>query len=229
MKRLTAIPSVGLSLLTIGTSACAHTNEVTHTLGGECTFEGCKVSYTAKWTTGGGGGGGDGGSQPNPDPPTPPPGGGGGGGGGGTDPGTPMNPLSMVASKILSMGDFVLDAQAYEMDTAGSTIPYPTTGTGVVVLKRANNTIVAAQTFAWRRTGTVIKFANPDAVNNWAYANAGDATTFTFETNPFSANFTGTRVMSVKSKYEGEQTATFTAHVQSNCGPGVRDHLCLEH
>ena len=133
-----------------------------------------------------------------------------------------------IVSRILSINNFVLDAAAFEMDVSGSTITYPATGTGSVVLRRAsNNTIVAAQTFAWKRIGSVITFSNPNAVNQWAYANSADADSFTFEANPFSTNIFGSEVVSVAARYEDEVLASHSRVVHSDCGEELSEHQCI--
>ena len=232
MKR-SFLPGLGLSMLSISTAACAtfpgeHQTTTTST-NWKCDkiFTGdinCSIGGEIRSTWGGGGGGGGGGD-----------GGGGGGGGGGREPDRPIQPFvqqakGVVAQMLAATNSFVIDAEAFEVDTAGTTVPVPSNGYMQVVLRRSsNNSIVAAQAFPWSKSGTKIRFNSPDAVNNWAYANAADADKVTFDTVPFTANFQGVRTASSSMKYENEVLATGSRVFNtSSCPDGLMEvtELC---
>ncbi|WP_456976810.1 hypothetical protein [Luteimonas sp. A277] len=231
MKKISKLPSLGLSMLALGTAACGDEDYVEkQRVYGEITQNDYKVGFEWSREYGGGGGGPTPSPPPppSPDPPSPPNPGGPGGGGGGRDPGEPQLPFGMGGAlrAMLASTDVLPDAAAFAIDVSGSTLTYPQSGMGVFTLKRADNYIVASQAFAWTKVGTLIKFTNPDAVNTWAYSNLGDATQFSFETNSFSPNFTGTRVVSLASKYEGQTTSSFHTLVSGEC-QGVTQHQCM--
>lgn len=229
MKKVSWLPSLGLSMFALGTAACGDEDYVEkHRVYGEITQDDYKVGFEWSREYGGGGGSPTPSPPPNPDPPPPNPGGPGGPGGGGPNPVVPQLPLGMdsALNAMLASTDVLPDAAAFAIDVAGSTLTYPQSGLGVLTLKRADNQVVASQAFAWTKAGTLIKFTNPDAVNAWAYSNLGDATKFSFETNSFSPNFTGTRVVSLASKYEGQTTSSFHTLISGEC-QGVTQHQCM--
>lgn len=115
-------------------------------------------------------------------------------------------------ANLLSAMSIAPDAASYTLDVAGSTIPYPTTGTLIVVLKDSTTgSVQAAQSFAWVRAGTIIRAADPDAVNNWAYANAGTADTISYELTRFNSSYgSGQQVIAGNSKYDGATQTTYS-------------------
>ncbi|MDG2523803.1 hypothetical protein P6166_00315 [Stenotrophomonas sp. HITSZ_GD] len=126
------------------------------------------------------------------------------------------NPLRIADFAAYAL-DATPDAALWEMDTAGSQIPYPATGTvSVMLMRSADNVVVAAQTFSYVKSGTIVRLADPDAVNNWAYANAGDADSIKYETAPFVSMFQGEKTTSIAAKYASEQQASFSATVYGN-------------
>ncbi|MGX9188116.1 hypothetical protein [Stenotrophomonas sp. Ker107b] len=74
----------------------------------------------------------------------------------------------------------------------------------------ATGRVVASRRFAWVRSGTVIRARDPDEVNRWAYANAGDADTLGYELDPFVSNYgPGRQVIAGASSYEGQELNRF--------------------
>lgn len=138
---------------------------------------------------------------------------------------------SIIAS-ILSTMNITPDAGSYELDTSGSTIPYPSSGTFVVSLKNSSTDVVqAAKVFAWVKTGSVIRASDPDAINDWAYANAGTADAISYELLPFASNYgSGQQTIAGQSKYEGSTQATFSANFDggSDCIRHPSPHLCMQ-
>lgn len=128
------------------------------------------------------------------------------GGGGGTQ------QMVSLAQRVMVAAD-VADAAQFSIDVSGSTIAYPATGTVTLVLKNADTGIVrATQVFNWTRSGNLLKLSNPDAVNDWALANGGDANELTYKLNRFPMNSGyGEQLISVKSKYEDTVTASATS------------------
>lgn len=78
------------------------------------------------------------------------------------------------------------DASLYSIDTTGSTIPYPSTGEVTVSLLSSTDTVEAANTFQWVKTGSEIVLADPAAVNAWAASAAPDAAEMNYTLLPFS-------------------------------------------
>lgn len=118
----------------------------------------------------------------------------------------------------------------FTIDTTGSTIPYPSTGTALVKLVRSlDGNTVASRSFSWTRTGAIIRFTNPDAVNDWAYTYFGDADTFTYDTK-FPSNFAGYQAMKLTQKYEGSTQASDTTTVYGgrDCTKYPSPHLCRD-
>lgn len=90
-----------------------------------------------------------------------------------------------IYNSLLSSLSVLPDAAMFELDTSGSTIPYPATGNAVLRVKNvATGAISASQTFSWVRTGTVIRVADPNAVNAWIYANVGNGDALSYDLLP---------------------------------------------
>ena len=125
------------------------------------------------------------------------------------------------------------DAAGFELDTAGSTIPYPAAGSFVVSLTdTSTGQVQAARSFPWIRIGTVIRAQNADAVNDWAYANAGTADKISYDVVPFRSNYGGgAQGIAGSAKYEGSVQATSSVHFDG--GPECQrrpnsPHLCRD-
>lgn len=104
------------------------------------------------------------------------------------------------------------DAASFQLDTSGSTIPYPSSGSVTLQVKNsASGAIVAAQQFQWVKTGTVIKLANADSANNWLYANMGEGDALSYDLVPFRSRYgAGPQVIAGQAKYEGATQASYT-------------------
>ena len=206
MNKTALFPSIGLSLISIGTAGCATYNTSVRAYG-ECSAKAggggeCKAGAEVKWEKKAGGGGGGGGGKENI-----------------------INALARAAL------DLTADAAQFQIDTSGSTIPYPSTGAvSVMLVRSSDNVVVAAQSFAYVKSGTIIRLADPDAVNSWAYANAGDADSIRYETASFTSAFQGQKTMAVATKYEGQSLASFTATVYGNppCTTYPSPNLCQQ-
>ncbi|WP_186468536.1 hypothetical protein, partial [Xanthomonas vasicola] len=62
--------------------------------------------------------------------------------------------------------NIVADAQSYELDTSGSTIPYPSRGDFVVTLSNsATGAVQASRVFSWVKVGTLLKAEDPNALS----------------------------------------------------------------
>jgi len=139
------------------------------------------------------------------------------------------------AQRILGMlaaaaGATPLDAGAYELDVTGSTIPYPSKGTMMVTLQRsADASTVSAKQFSWVRVGNVIRATDPDAINEWAYANAADADSVGYAIDPFRSNYApGLQTIAAASKYEGATETSFseTFLAGAGCTPSHTNQPC---
>jgi hypothetical protein len=71
-----------------------------------------------------------------------------------------------------------LDAGSITMDTSGSSVAWPQTGTVALTIRsKSSNVVLAAQSFPWGRSGSVISFSNPAAVDSWLSSSGADAAT----------------------------------------------------
>lgn len=141
------------------------------------------------------------------------------------------NKLRIFAISAVQAMGILPDAGAYELDTAGSTIPYPATGTFVVTLTdTSTGQVQAAASFPWVKVGTILKAQNPTAINDWAYANAGTADKVSYEIVPFRSNYGGgQQIIAGQAKYEGSTQSTFSVAFDGGSACNNRDpvtHLC---
>lgn len=71
-----------------------------------------------------------------------------------------------------------LDASSITMDTSGSSVTWPQTGTVALTIRsKSNGAVLSAQSFPWTRNVSVITFSNPSAVNSWLSSSGADAAT----------------------------------------------------
>jgi len=117
----------------------------------------------------------------------------------------------------------VPDAAQFYIDTTGSTIAYPVTGTVTIsLIVSSTNSLQAAKLFAWTRSGNIIRLTDPDAVNAWASANGGNADKMTYKMTRFQSDYgIGDQQMKVTSVYEGTATASATTSFYSCTQKGV--------
>ena len=136
-----------------------------------------------------------------------------------------------IYNSLLSSLSVLPDAATFELDTSGSTIPYPATGNAVLRVKNvATGAISASQTFSWVRTGTVIRVADPNVVNAWIYANVGNGDALSYDLLPFhSAYGNGPQVIAGQAKQEGITKASYYLEFEGrDCVNHPSPHLCME-
>lgn len=127
---------------------------------------------------------------------------------GGTIP--PRGNSAPLSERLLHSAS-VVDAADFELDVSGSSFSYPASGAVTLILTdRATNSIQAARQFGWVRTGTILRLADPDAVNDWAAAEGGTANDLTYKLAPVSARVPGEHFASIKTRYDGVVRATAT-------------------
>jgi len=140
------------------------------------------------------------------------------------------NKFMAMMANALNVG--ALDAASFNVDTTGSTISYPNSGTMVVSLTRsADGAVVASQTFSWIKQGAILVASDPDAINNWAYASAGDADSVSYSLNKFVAGATpGVNTIAATGVYEGVQQASAVSNfiVGNGCTPGHTNQPCSQ-
>lgn len=142
--------------------------------------------------------------------------------------GTPQSLLRMA----LSSSDTLPDAAQYSLDVSGSTVPYPSSGWMTVYLKdSAKGYVVASADFAWSRSGNLIRAKDPDAINAWAYANAGTADTVAYELHKFTSSYgPGMQTIAGASSYEGVRITSYQTNFYGgpDCTRYPSPHLCRD-
>lgn len=135
-------------------------------------------------------------------------------GGGG---GSPQLRSSML------MATTIPDAAQFYIDTTGSTVAYPATGTVTIsLINSSTKSVQAAKLFAWTRSGSIIRLTDPNAVNAWASVNGGSADKMTYQMTRFQADYgIGDQQIKVTSVYEGTATASATSSFYSCTPKGV--------
>lgn len=120
---------------------------------------------------------------------------------------------------LFALSDVVPDAAQFTLDTAGSTIPYPSTGSVNVILTDSRTGVIqGAKVFPWVRSGSVIRLQNPDAVNSWAMQHAGTANQLDYKLLPFASSCgPGLQTLSLTAKNEDVTLASVTKTFQGPC------------
>lgn len=113
----------------------------------------------------------------------------------------------------MMMSSSIPDAAAFEIDVSGSSVGVPSSGwVTLQLVERRSGLVQAARQFRWVRSGSVIRVAEPDVVNSWAAQSGGVADTLKYDLHQFQAHGgSGTNVLKVSSKYEGQVKASATA------------------
>ena len=184
MMQLKAVLVVALSVACLSLGGCATTSQGTWEISGKCSGLPSKPSCEIGGKIGGTWGGGGGGNKK----------------------------LVALAQQVLVAAD-VADAAQFSIDVSGSTITYPDSGIVTLMLKnRSTGVVRATKDFSWIRSGSILKLADPDSVNNWALSSGGDANEITYSLKRFQVNSGyGEQVISVASKYEDVVTAAATS------------------
>lgn len=113
------------------------------------------------------------------------------------------------------------DAANFVIDVSESSVTLPDQGNVTIqLINSSTNAIQASRTFPWVRAGTVLRLADPVAVNAWAQQNGGNADSFNYELESFypSGQIVGLNTLATTSKYNGE--------VQSSASTTWRGLLC---
>lgn len=115
-----------------------------------------------------------------------------------------------------------IDATGVVLDTSGSTIAYPSSGTVTVSLYNSSGSVMASRSFPWVLRGTGLVFANPNVVNQWESANNNGITQIKYQLAPFTAGYAaGTNTMAIATNYQGVTltrfSTTFTSVKGSPC------------
>lgn len=125
----------------------------------------------------------------------------------------------------------IIDASDFQIDTSGSSVPYPTHGTVTVSLMDAsNNSVQAAKLFSWSRSGNIITLDNPGVVNQWASNNQGNADSIAYRLTPFISNYgAGEHTLHADAKYKGVSKASTTITVTGCEAPRghPREYPCV--
>lgn len=129
-------------------------------------------------------------------------------------------PTNLAQARVLA--NVPIDAAGVLLDTSGSTITYPSTGTVILSLYNASGSVLASKSFPWVLSGTALVFANPAAVNQWESANSNGVTQVNYQLTPFTAGYAaGTNTMSIATTYQGltlaRATSTFSSNTGSRC------------
>lgn len=128
-------------------------------------------------------------------------------------------PADNQLRSVLANVDVVPDAAQFEIDTTGSSIPYPASGLVNITLTDTNSQVVqASKNFTWVRVGAVLKLQSPNAVNTWAIQNAGSANKMDYRLLPFASNYgENLQIIAIKAKYENETLASFASTFDGSC------------
>jgi hypothetical protein len=130
---------------------------------------------------------------------------------------------------LAQLANALPDAASFQLDTAGSTIPYPSSGFVTLQVKNsATGVLVAAQRFQWAKTGTVIKIANADSANTWLYANMGSGDSLSYDLDPFRSNYRpGPQTIAGQVQYEGTTQASYLVNFRGgNCSINNTNQPC---
>lgn len=139
----------------------------------------------------------------------------------------------MLSAANLASSGALPDASAFSMNISGSTITYPSTGqVTITITNSSSNSVVAAQTFSWVRTGNTLVLANPAAVNAWASGISSAADEVSYQLVPFEAQAAaGNNTIVAASVYQGQTTAsassTFCYSPRTPPSPHRRINPCL--
>jgi hypothetical protein len=136
--------------------------------------------------------------------------------------GGPVGPIKRLLASAMMATTTVPDAAQFYIDTTGSTVAYPATGTVTITLiDSTTGSVQAAKLFGWTRYGNQLKLTDPNAVNTWASA-YGNADSMKYSLTRFQSNYgIGNQTIAVASNYEGSVTATSSSTFYSCTKPGV--------
>jgi hypothetical protein len=83
---------------------------------------------------------------------------------------------SETAAMMSALSGDSIDASSITMDTSGSNVQWPLTGSvSLTIRNKASNAVLAARSFPWARSGSVVRFSNPAAVDAWLSSSGANA------------------------------------------------------
>lgn len=116
------------------------------------------------------------------------------------------------------------DADKFVIDTTGTTIPVPTSGWATVDVITETGATRLTKRVEWVRSGEMIFFADPLAVNYWIDSNMQSGESIHYETDPIGdGGASGTQVVEATTYYDGVQKSHAAATFQGSGGGGFGD------
>ncbi|HEY9131801.1 MAG TPA: hypothetical protein VIM98_08615 [Dyella sp.] len=124
------------------------------------------------------------------------------------------------------------DAGSFSLDTSGSTVTWPATGTVTLTVSQlSSGAVIATSNFAYVKSGSVLVFADPTSVNNWLAATGADPassklayTVAGFPVTPQSGTNVAAAAARADSTVMAQSAATFEG---SSCPPGPHPIKCI--
>lgn len=116
--------------------------------------------------------------------------------------GAPMGVHTNVASSF--------DAALYSVDVSQSTVTVPQQGDVTIeLMDSSTGAVLATSTFAWTRTGTTIRLADPGAVNAWAQQDGSNADAVKYQMAQFqTSQHEGLNTLTMTDAYDGTVEAS---------------------
>lgn len=105
-----------------------------------------------------------------------------------------------------------IDAASFQIDVSQSTVTVPANGQVTLQLvDDSTGAIQASSIFPWTKNGLKIVLSDPDAVNNWALASGGTATSMLYDLHRFTTTEqSGWNTLSTTVIYDGDAKVSAT-------------------
>ncbi len=124
------------------------------------------------------------------------------------------------------------DAGSFSLDTSGSTVAWPATGTiTLAITNLASGAVIATNSFAYTKSGTVLVFANPALVNAWLSATganpASSKLSYTIAGFPVTPQ-SGTNIAAATARADNTVMAQSAVTFEgSSCPRGPHPTICM--
>lgn len=90
---------------------------------------------------------------------------------------TSTSTVNISGSIAAADGNATLDAAAMTIDVSSSNVGFPSSGTTTLRIVRNSGALMGSRSFGWSRSGGLLRFSDPSAVNSWLQSSGADPAT----------------------------------------------------
>lgn len=90
---------------------------------------------------------------------------------------TSTSAVDISGSIAAADGNVTLDAAAMTIDVSSSNVGFPSSGTTTLRIVSNSGALIGSRSFGWSRSGGMLSFSDPSAINSWLQSSGADPAT----------------------------------------------------